>query len=64
MTYETLEYDPPPSMTCGSNAHDFSINDSDITYDIDTDFSILQMHQNNRKPQVFRPFISKEKTIH
>ena len=56
-----VEYDSSNSLSYNVNIHDLSTNDDDITYDIDTDFSSLQIHQTDRKPQPFRPSMSKEK---
>ena len=48
-------------MSYDTNLHDIAGNYNDITYDIDTDFSSLQIHQTDRNLRSFQPTMSKEK---
>ena len=47
------DYNTSTLMSYGTNLHDIADNDNDITYDIDTDFSSLQIHQTDRNLQSF-----------
>ena len=51
----------PSTLSYDTNLHDIVAGDDDITYDIDTDFSSLQIHQTDRKFQSFQPTMSKDK---
>ena len=51
----------PSTLSYDTNLHDIAISDDDISYNIDTDFSSLQIHQTDRKFQSFQPTMSKDK---
>ena len=47
------DYNTSTLMSYDTNLHDIAGNDNDITYDIDTDFSSLQIHQTDRNLRSF-----------